>query len=146
MSDDAAQRTVPAPDKLTAPYWEAANRGELAIQRCHKCATYQHPALGVCFNCGSEDLAYESVSGRGTIYSYTITHDARTPAFVARQPYALVWVELPEQPRLRIVANMPETALEDVRIGTSVEVYFEEIAPNVKVPQFRLAREATVTE
>jgi uncharacterized OB-fold protein len=140
-AEEIPRRPVPAPDELTLPYWEASNRGELAIQRCGGCKTYQHPALAVCFSCGSDQLAYERVSGRGTIYSYTITYDARTPAFTARQPYALVWVELVEQPRLRILANMPETPLGDVRIGASVEAYFEELAPGVRVPQFRLAGE-----
>jgi uncharacterized protein len=140
-SEDLPQRTVPAPDELTAPYWEASNRNQLAIQRCKACKTYQHPALGVCFTCGSDDLGYERVSGRGTIYSYTITYDARTPAFTARQPYALVWIELVEQARLRILANMPQTPLDAVRIGAPVEVYFEEIAPGVKLPQFQLIEE-----
>jgi len=139
--EELPRRPVPVPDELTLPYWEASNRDELAIQRCARCRTYQHPALSVCFSCGADELAYERVSGRGTIYANTITYDARTPAFTARQPYAIVWVELVEQPRLRILANMPDTPLEDVRIGASVAVYFEELAPGVKVPQFRLLEE-----
>jgi uncharacterized OB-fold protein len=103
------------------------------------CKTYFHPPIAICTECHSEDLKFEPVSGRGTIYSFTITHDARTPAFAARTPYAVVWIELEEQARLRLVSNMPDTPLEDLRCEAPVEVYFETIAPGVRLPEFRLA-------
>jgi uncharacterized OB-fold protein len=133
------QRPVPVPDELTAPYWEAAAGGTLVIQRCAECTRYQHPPATICLRCGSNELAFEPVSGGGTIYTYTITYDARTPAFAARQPYAVVWVALDEEPGVRLLTNMPDTPLEDVRIGARVEVYFDELTADVKLPQFRLA-------
>jgi uncharacterized OB-fold protein len=133
-------KPVPVPDELSQGYWDAAARDALEIQRCRSCGRYHHPAVTVCSSCGAEELAYEPVSGHGTIYSYTITHDARTPAFAARAPYAVVWVELDEQPQLRLLVNMPETPLDDVKIGARVEAYFEPVSEAVKLPQFRLAR------
>jgi uncharacterized OB-fold protein len=136
--DERPPRPTPVPDGLSAPYWQAARQGRLVIQRCQACGTYHHPPLTMCTQCQSENLGYEPVSGKGTIYTSTITHDARTPAFAARQPYAIVWVELDEQPRLRVLTNMPDTPLDQVKIGAKVEVTFEEIAPDVTIPQFTL--------
>jgi uncharacterized protein len=136
-----ARKPSPAPDELTRPYWDAAAHGRLEIQRCRGCKRYHHPPTSMCFECGSEDLGFEPVSGHGTIYTYTITHDARNPAFAAIQPYAIVWVELDEQPRLRIVANMPGTPTGDLRIGAPVEVFFEDLTPSLALPQFRLVAE-----
>jgi uncharacterized protein len=136
--DERPSKPTPVPDGRSARYWQAANEGRLEIQRCQACRTYHHPPLTMCTHCHSEDLRHEPVSGNGTIYTFTITYDARTPAFAARQPYAIVWVELDEQPRLRVLANMPDTPLDQVKIGAQVEVLFEEIAPNIKVPQFTL--------
>ena len=46
----------PARDPLTAPYWEACQRGELRLQRCADCGTFCHfPGLR-CPACGSADL------------------------------------------------------------------------------------------
>ena len=132
-------KPTPTPDELSRPYWLAAAEDRLEIQRCQQCGDYHHPPVAVCLNCLSEDLRYEPVSGRGVIYTYTVTHDARNPAFAALQPYAVVWVDLVEQARLRIVANMPDTPLEDVRVGADVEVYFEALDGGTKIPQFRLA-------
>ena len=90
--DERPPRPTPVPDGRSARYWQAASEGRLEIQRCQACGTYHHPQLTMCTHCQSEDLRYEPVSGKGTIYTFTITHDARTPAFAARQPYAIVWV------------------------------------------------------
>jgi uncharacterized OB-fold protein len=133
------KKPVPIPDVLSRPYWLAAKEDRLEIQRCQSCSHYHHPPVAVCPQCLSEDLCYEPVSGRGVIYTYSITHDARNPAFAALQPYAVVWVDLVEQARLRILTNMPDTPLEKIRVGAPVEVYFEALDDNIKIPQFRLA-------
>ncbi len=139
VADGGVGRPIPLPDPLTAPYWAAANEGRLEIQRCRDCGRYYQPPVSLCFACHSQELAYEPVSGRGTIYTYSVTSDARSPAFTARVPYAVVWVRLPEQDDLTLLVNMPNTPIEDVRIGAQVEVWFEEIEPGVRIPQFRLS-------
>jgi len=130
---------TPVPDPLTEAYWRGACDGHLVIQRCSHCSIYQHPPTSRCFLCSSEELDFEAVSGMGRIHSFTITHDARTPAFMARQPYAVVWIELEEQTELYVIANMPETPIDEVQIGRRAEVYFDNIANSVWLPQFRLA-------
>src|SRR5690348_9156253 len=98
-------KPVPEPDELTSPYWGAAARDELAIQRCRRCRRWYPPsgAVARCTACGSCELEHERVSGRGTIYTYTVTHDARSPVFADLTPYAIVWVELDEQAGVRLV-------------------------------------------
>jgi uncharacterized OB-fold protein len=129
---------VPVPDSLTEAYWAGAARQQLVIQRCLGCRRFHHLPTSRCSDCGSGELTFESVSGRGTIHTYAIISDARTPAFTARQPYAIVTVELDEQQSLFVVTNMPTTSLEQVAIGRRVEVYFELLAEDVWLPQFRL--------
>jgi uncharacterized protein len=132
-------RPVPVPDDVTRPYWEAASAGRLEIQRCQRCKLYYHPPVAICTSCHGEELKFEPVSGRGTVYSYTITHEARTPAFTALQPYAVVWIELEEQARLRLVSSMPSTPLAGIRCDVQVEVYFDTITGDTAIPVFRLA-------
>jgi uncharacterized OB-fold protein len=131
-------KPIPVPDELTRPYWDAANEGRLVIQRCGGCTRYHHPPVAICPACACEALAFEEVSGNGEIHALTVTHDARTPAFAAIQPYLIVWVALDEQPGLVLMTNILGSGPDDVRIGARVEVCFEEIAPGVHLPQFRL--------
>lgn len=131
---------LPVPDEITRPYWEAARRGELAIQRCQVCRRYFHPPEVICTACGAEQLAFEPVSGRGTVYTYCVMYDRRVHGFTDRVPYVSLWVELVEQPLLIVVSNLVEAGPEDVRIGLPVEVTFERLTDEITLPQFRPAR------
>ncbi len=129
-------RILPLPDEATEFYWQAASRRELAVQRCRACRTFVHPPRSECVKCASKDFAPERVSGRGTVYSFTISHHA---AGGVKTPFALVLVELVEQPGLRILANLLDCPHEQVRCGMPVEVAFEEVEGGVTLPQFRPA-------
>jgi uncharacterized OB-fold protein len=107
-------------------------------QQCSDCKRFQHPPADRCLECGFQSLQFCEVSGSGSIVSFTITYDARTPAFASRQPYAIVWVELDTQEGLVLVANLSESPVEAIQIGMPVQVYFERLADGVRLPQVRL--------
>ena len=130
MSD----RPLPLPDPETAFFWEATARRQLEILRCQTCKTWVHYPKPSCWNCSSGDLKPERVSGRGTVYSYTVTHQD-VPGYTA--PFAVVIVELEEQAGLRMVSNVVDVPPEDVRIGMPVEVTFRSVAEDVWLPLFK---------
>jgi len=130
MSD----RPLPLPDPETAFFWEATARRKLEILRCQSCKTWVHYPKPSCWNCSSGDLKPEEVSGRGTIYSYTVTHQD-VPGYTA--PFAVVIVELEEQAGLRMVSNVVDVPPDDVRIGMPVEVTFQPVAEDVWLPLFK---------
>ena len=133
-------KPVPVPGEVTKPFWDAVDGQRLVIQRCQGCKRYHHPPVELCPDCLSEDLAFEPVSGRGVVYTYTITHDARQPAFAEIQPYAVAVVELEEQPGLFMLSNIPGARTDEVKAGMLVEVEFEEIVPGRFIPQFHPVR------
>jgi uncharacterized OB-fold protein len=135
-------RPLPIADELTGPFWDAARDGGLAIQRCQRCGTYFHPPLPHCDMCESRELRFETVSGRGTIYSFTRLHASGLDAFAAAEPYAVVFVELAEQLWLLLTCNMDGTEPTAIRIGAPVEVTFVDVGDGVVLPDFRLAPEA----
>jgi len=130
MSD----RPLPLPDPETAFFWEATARRQLEILRCQTCKTWVHYPKPSCWNCSSGDLKPEQVSGRGTVYSYTVTHQD-VPGYTA--PFAVVIVELEEQAGLRMVSYVVDVPPEDVRIGMPVEVTFQPVAEDVWLPLFK---------
>jgi uncharacterized OB-fold protein len=125
------------PSELTAPFWDAVRAGALAIQRCQGCQTYIHLPRPVCRVCGSFDLRFEPVSGRGVLYSFTSTHKAFHPFFADRVPYLLATVELEEQPGLMFLTNLVGVDYEGARIGMSVAVEFSALTPELVLPVFR---------
>jgi len=135
-------RPLPVPNDLNRPFWEATSQGRLDIQRCQKCGTYFHPPLPFCDICDGRDLRFETVSGRGTIYTFTRVRANRMPAFAEATPYAYVEVELAEQPGAFMVCNMSSTPYERLRVGAPVRVTFVDIGDGIMLPDFELAEGA----
>lgn len=137
------QRPVPnIHDPLTAPFWEAAARDQFVIRQCNNCKTYVHPPVfGVCIECQSDDYSFVPISGKGRIYSYATIYDQRIPAFDKLLPFSVVSVELDDAPGIIFQTNLWETPIDQVEFDAPVDVYFEEIAPGVKIPQWRVIKE-----
>jgi uncharacterized OB-fold protein len=129
------KRPVPQPIPLTAPFWEAARHDRLEIQRCRACGHYNHPPIPQCPQCGSLDLGWEQVSGRGTIYGYTVMHQPLVAGFEDAVPYNCIAVELDEQANLLLVGNLVGTS-DGPRVGLRVEVEFAELGEGYKLPLF----------
>ena len=130
---------VPEPGALTEFYWEAVREHRLEILRCQSCGFYVHYPRPICNRCLSEELAPEPVSGRGTLYAYTVAVQPFHPYFVDKVPYVLAVVELEEQPGLRLTTDIVDCDEARLKVGLPVEVTFREVAPHVTLPLFRPA-------
>src|SRR4029453_17921883 len=86
---------------------------------------------------GATGLAFEPVSGRGVVSTFTLVHRTFVAGFADDVPYAVGWVDLVEQDGLRVFADLVEIAPGDVRIGLDVEVTFTERAGWGPIPSFR---------
>jgi len=121
----------------TREFWEGCKRHELLIQRCKDCGTYRHYPRPMCPNCGSWNVEWAKVSGKGKVYTYIVAHQPFHPGFFADAPYAVVIVELEEG--VRIVSNIVDCTPEDIYIGIPVEVEFDDVTEEVTLPRFRKA-------
>jgi uncharacterized OB-fold protein len=112
---------LPSPVGVTAEFYAWCARGELRLQRCAECGEWRHPPRLRCGACGSSRLDWERVSGRGRVFTWTVTHRPVDPAFTP--PYAIVVVELEEGPRL--VGNLrglePDELVLDLRVVVELE-------------------------
>lgn len=120
-----SSRPRPRPSRWGAPFWEAAHRRELVLQRCRGCERHVfYPRLN-CPHCGSLDLEWVRGSGEGTVYSFTIARRLTHRAFADQVPYVVAIVELAEGPRL--TTNIVGCDPDDVRCGMPVRVQFEDV-------------------
>ncbi|HZR83493.1 MAG TPA: Zn-ribbon domain-containing OB-fold protein [Candidatus Binatia bacterium] len=126
---------TPSPSGLHAEFYAHCARGELRFQRCDDCGTWRHPPRVLCPRCASERWQWARSSGRGTLFSWTITHQPLVPGFGDRVPYAVAVVELEEGPRL--VTGLRGIALRDLAIGVPVEVAFEKLSDALGLHYFR---------
>ena len=125
---------LPVPTIDNQAFWEACNRQELIIQHCPRCDTLRHPPRPLCPRCRQGNLGWKQVSGLGTIYSYTITHQAIHPALKDRVPWNVIMVDLDEG--VRMISHLVDCPTENIRIGMRVQVVFEEVEVGVTLPYF----------
>ena len=135
------ERPLPVRDESNRYYWDGAREGRLVLLQCTGCGTFVHPPTrAMCPSCRSEELKPTEVSGRGSLYSWSIMHSGGNPGFEDKIPYVVLVVELAEQPGLITIGNLIGTTPVDLAIGEAVEVTFEKINDEVTLPQWKLAR------
>ncbi|MCW5652748.1 Zn-ribbon domain-containing OB-fold protein [Hydrogenophaga sp.] len=108
-----------------APFWAAAERGELLLRHCEDCGRPHWFARVVCPLCGSDRLAWKTASGRGEIHSFSVVRRAG-------DPYVLAYVRLDEGPT--VMTNIVDTPFESLRIGQRVHAVFRAVPEGRSMP------------
>ncbi|MGH7790243.1 MAG: Zn-ribbon domain-containing OB-fold protein [Candidatus Binatia bacterium] len=129
------EKPLPRPSEDSAPFWEAAFKGELRMQRCGDCGHVRFPPSLLCARCLSERAEWVKLSGRGTVFSWIIVHQSQHPAFNPDVPYNVSIIELEEGPRLH--TNIVGCPNDKIHIGMPVEVAFEQINGDTALVKFR---------
>lgn len=109
---------IPLPttdNPVDAPYWQAAARGELRVQRCEGCGEPRFPPRPMCPRCRSRAVSWQPMSGRGSIWSFVVAHPPLLPAFAEYAPYTVALVALEEAPQIRLVGAL--LGREDEKLG-----------------------------
>jgi uncharacterized protein len=122
---------APVTDPLTAPFWDAARRGRLVIQRCRDCGELRWPPLVGCPECRGRDTTWDEVAPSGTIWSFVVYHRAFAAALKDEIPYTVVMVELDDGPY--VIGRFVEGSRKPT-IGDRVTADFAEIdgVPSVR--------------
>ena len=92
---------------------------------------YPHP---LCPFCSSAKLVWTPVSGRASLYSFTVVHRAPSKAFAGEVPYVVAVVQLEEGPRL--MSNLQGCAPDAAQIGMPLKVAFRKLSESVTLPVF----------
>jgi uncharacterized protein len=135
MSRKEYKKPLPHVDEENRWFWEACARHELVLQKCVRCSRIRFYPRALCPSCLSSETRYLRASGRGKVYTFTVTHQNQSTGFRDELPYVMAYVELEEGPR--ILTNIVKTPLDDVKIGMPVEVVFEDIDEALAIPKFQ---------
>ena len=125
------------------PFCDGTARGELLIQTCGTCGVKRMPPRPMCPACRSIDVGWTKASGRGRVWSFVVPHPPLLPAYAEFAPYNVILVELEDEPSIRFVGNLVESAdgpingvdPASIRIGEPVRVVFTQI-DDVALPRW----------
>ena len=134
MSD----RPLPMPTDDTKFYWESARAGKLVVQKCNACGAPQFYPRPFCISCLADAMGWMEVSGKGTIYTFTINHRPANEYMKDKTPYVVAAIDLDEG--VRMIANIVDSNIGDVKCGARVRVTFEQASEDITLPQFALDR------
>jgi uncharacterized protein len=125
----------PSNEALAEPYWRGLAAGKLLIQRCADCGDYRHPPSPICARCYSFDHSWFEVSGRGSVFTFTIIHHPVHPLLSSWVPYNIALVELSEGPR--IVSSIRGLSADEITVGIPLICEVSQVAPGFCLPYFR---------
>jgi uncharacterized OB-fold protein len=127
MTTAVYTKPLPVVSPENKPFWDALREHRFVAPRCRDCGNFGWIPYIACRTCLSTDLEWVELSGRATVYSYSIVH--RGPgAFNDDVPYVLVLAELEERPRpMLVLAQLVDSPLDEVRIGMPIRVAYTDI-------------------
>ncbi len=125
------------PDVHTEPYWAAAREHRLVAAKCAACGHFVMPPTGYCPKCRGTEMEWVELSGRATLYTYTVVRHAVIPAVVETLPYVIGIVKLPDADDTKMITNIIECDVDELKIGQELEVVWHEQSEDVTLPLFR---------
>jgi uncharacterized OB-fold protein len=126
---------IPVPDGDSKAFWEGVAQHKLLIQRCDACQHYIFYPRSLCPQCFSDAISWVEARGTGTIYSYTVVHQAYGP-FAGQVPFVVAIVELAEG--VRMMTRIAGSQSASIHIGAPVQVTFEQVDEGITLPYFQL--------
>jgi len=136
MSATAKPYLSPEMDELAVQFYAECAKGRLCFQRCRACNAWRHLPRYGCAVCGSTDWEWAPSTGRGRVFSWTVTHQAPFPGFAT--PYIVAVIELEEG--VRMAAGLRDVDPAELRLDLPVELDLEPVTETAAVPFFRPTR------
>lgn len=132
---------APAPElnAETERFWTAAGGGRLELPRCARCGLLVFYPRAVCPDCQSTELEWETLSGRGTVYSYTVMRSGASRRWRDHLPYIVAYVRLDEGPT--VLTNVVNCDPEAVHIDMAVRAVFDDTGEGTALLRFEPVHE-----
>lgn len=128
-------KPLPQPSRWTKKYWEGAKDHKLLIQKCSACGNYMFYPRLYCVHCFSEHIEWVEASGKGKIYSYTVTLSNPVSTFMEDLPFTIAIIELDEG--VRMLSHVVNCDHGKLKCDMRVEVVFEDITEKFSLPKFQ---------
>jgi len=119
----AWNKPLPQPTPISAPFWDGLKAHEVRLQQCASGHWLFFPRAH-CPTCGARRLNWRTVSGEGTLYSFTVARVPTLPEFSDEMPQLLAVVALDEGVHVNTTLVGVDPA--DVRIGQRLRPVFDE--------------------
>jgi len=129
------KKPLPWPNPDTKTFWDGCRQHELQFQKCFPCGHVRWPASIICPMCYSKETEWIKASGKGTVYTYAVYHQAFHPSFEKDIPYVTAIIKLAEGPHF--LSNIVGCRSDEVYCDMPVEVTWEDVDEAFSLPKFK---------
>jgi uncharacterized OB-fold protein len=117
-------RPLPVPTPTSEPFWSGIKNGQVTLQQCDDCSAWVFYPRSHCNHCLSPNLTWKPVSGKGTLYTFTVARRPTAPQFADEIPQLIVVVELEQGVRMNSL--MVNIIPEELSVGMAVKPVFHQ--------------------
>jgi uncharacterized OB-fold protein len=129
---------LPEPGWDNHTFWDYCKQHKLYLQRCATCRNYWYYPRPLCPVDQSREMVWTEMSGKGTVWTYTIAHHPVLPAFAKDVPLPVGVIKLKEG-EVYMVGRLIDVKPGDVRIGMPVEVTWFDASADISLPYWKPA-------
>jgi uncharacterized OB-fold protein len=107
------------PISKTKAFWDGIEEGEVRATRCKDCGELLFPPVADCPRCGSTDVEWVKLDGRGEVEAFT--HVIVKPtSFQNRPPYTIVICKLVDG--VKVLAWLKDAEITEIEVGMKVKL------------------------
>lgn len=136
----AWNKPLPHPTPISAPFWDGLKAHEIRLQQCEAHGHWLFFPRTHCPTCGSRKLTWRTVSGAGTLYTFTVGRIPTLPEFTDEMPQLLAVVELNEGVHINTTLVGVDPAA--LKIGMHVRPVFDDRPGEVTLLRYTPAESA----
>jgi uncharacterized OB-fold protein len=107
------------PISKTSTFWNELKKGNVFATRCKGCGKLHFPPVADCGNCGSSEIEWSKLTGKGQIVTFTQVV-VKPASFSQESPYIVAVAELFEG--VKVLAWLSGVEKEKVKVGMKVKL------------------------
>ena len=124
----------PYPTPETRRFWDATAEGRIELAVCDSCGFIPFYPRSICPDCQSTSMTWRTMSGEGTVYSFSVTRAGGGRAWKEHLPFVVAYVELAEGPIM--MTNIVDCDPEGVTVGMAVRAVFDDTGEGTSLVRF----------
>jgi uncharacterized OB-fold protein len=113
------QITYNLPISRTSKFWKGLKKGKIYTTKCQKCQKMHFPPVADCGGCGSSEMDWVKLDGRGEVVTFTEVF-VKPASFSDQKPYIVAIARLKEG--VKALAWLTGISREDVKVGLKVRL------------------------